>query len=87
MGFYYGSGSPPPEDHSGGFRETLAIIWVVFRVLSVPIGILMGVVVAFVALFYLFSLSPIAGFATLGLLIAALVGFGVWESKHPPELK
>lgn len=87
MGFYYGSSSPPPEDHSGGFRETLAIIWVVFRVLSVPIGILIGVVIAFVALFYLFTLSAIAGFATLAVLIGALVAFGMWEAKHPPELK
>lgn len=87
MGFYYSQGTPnPKQDKPGGFRETLAIVWVVFRVLAVPIGILFGVMVAFFVIFYLFTLSPFAGLGGIAAIILAIVARGVWEAKHPPEL-
>ena len=87
MGFYYGSNAPPPEDKSGGFRETITIIWVVFKVLALPLGILLGVVLGLVLLFYLFVLSPFLGFGAIAVILIALVARGVWEARHPPELR
>jgi hypothetical protein len=88
VGFYHGSGAPPPEDRgSGGFRETVAIILVVFKLLAVPVGILIGVLLGLVLLFYAFVFSPILGVALLAGGVAALVGRGIWEAKHPPDLR
>ena len=88
MGFYYGPGSPPPDDgNPGGFRETVAIIWVVFKLLALPVGALLGVLVAFLLLFFAFAFSPFLGFGLIGLGVAALVARAVWEARHPPELR
>lgn len=87
MGLYYGSPPPPRDDKPGGFRETITIIWVVFQVLALPMGLLLGVVLGFVLLFYLFSLSPFLGLGAIAAIIIALVARGVWEAKHPPELR
>jgi hypothetical protein len=89
VGFYYGSNEPPKggPDRGGGFRETLLITWVVFSVLAKPLGILFGGVLYLVLVFVLFGLHPAAGLAALGLPIAALVSWGFWEWRHPPELK
>ena len=87
MGFYYGSSGPPPEDKPGGFRETILIIWVAFRVLAVPLGIMLGVLFALILLFWLFTLHYLAGLAAIAAIIAAVVARGVWEAKHPPDFK
>ena len=88
VGFYQGSSTPPPNEKGpGGFRETVTIIWVVFQVLAVPVGVLVGVVLGVVLLFYAFAFSPILGLTIVGAGIAALVGRGVWEARHPPELR
>jgi hypothetical protein len=92
MGFYYGSGdSKGPNkgggDPGGGFKETLILIWVVMRVIAPPVGILLGVVVGIFGLFWLFTLAPLAGIAVVLLIIGALVARGIWEAKHPPELR
>jgi len=88
MGFYYSQGKPPPDDGKpGGFRETVTIIWVVFKLLALPVGALMGMLLGLMLLFYAFALSPILGFGLVGLGILALVARGVWEAKHPPELR
>lgn len=88
MGFYYNSGSPPPDDDKpGGFRETLTIIWVVFRVLAMPVGVLLGIVVGFFVLFWLFTVTPFLGLAVIGLGVIALIARGIWEARHPPEIR
>lgn len=87
MGFYYGSSKPPDDEPPGGFRETLAIILAVFRVLAVPLGILFGGLFGLAALFYLFAFNKWAGLAVLALIIIALVVRGIWEARHPPELR
>ena len=84
MGFYYNSGQDPEED--GGWRETIAIILVVFRILAKPLGFLLGAILALVVIIWLFSLTPILGLGAIGAVIVALVLRGVWEAKHPPEL-
>jgi hypothetical protein len=86
MGFYYGSSqAPPPEDKSGGFRETIAIIWAVFSVLAVPLGIIVGILAGVAAVIWLFTFNAIAGGVTMLAIIMALVSYGVWEAKHPPK--
>ena len=90
MGFYYGSGDsngPKKDEPPGGFRETLTLIWVVFRVLAMPVGVLLGVVLGFFLLFWLFSVTPYAGMAAIALIVLAVVARGVWEAKHPPEIR
>jgi len=86
MGFYYSSGNEPPKDDKPGFKETLAIIWVVFRVLALPLGIIIGVLLGLVLLFWLFTVEKFLGFGLIALIILALVLRGVWEARHPPDL-
>ena len=90
MGFYHGSGDsngPKKDEPAGGFRETLTLIWVVFRVLALPVGVLLGVVFGFFLIFWLFSFTPYAGLAAIALIVLGLVARGVWEAKHPPEIR
>lgn len=88
MGFYYGSSQPPPpDDKPAGFKETLQIIWAVFSLLALPLGVLLGGVLYLFFLFYLFSLHPLAGLGGILLIVAAVAARGIWEWKHPPELK
>ena len=87
VSFYYGSSKPPnDDDRPAGFKETLMIIWVVFQALALPLGILFGGIAYLILLFVLFTISPFLGLAGIGLVVAGLVGYGVWEAKHPPEL-
>ena len=87
MGFYYGPSQPPDEDGEGGFKETLLIVWAVFRVLAIPLGVIMGSVVGIVVVIWLFTLSVFAGLAAIALVAGAIVARGVWEAKHPPDLR
>lgn len=86
MGFYYNSGNEPPKDDKPGFLETLQIIWVVFRVLAVPLGMIIGVLLGLVLLFWLFTVNAFFGLGFLVLIIVGLVARGVWEARHPPDL-
>jgi len=87
MGFYYGSNEPPESsDKPGSFREALVITWVVFTVLAKPIGILFAGVLYLVLIFVLFGVHPAAGGTALALPIAAVIAWGIWEWRHPPEL-
>jgi hypothetical protein len=85
MGFYYGSNEPPDDPGQGGWRETITIIFVVFRVLAVPLAILMGAIFALFALFWLFTVHVLLGFGIIGILVGALTVRGIWEAKHPPD--
>jgi len=90
VGFYYSSGdsNPGPDDKGpGGWGETLAIIWAVFRVLAVPLGVLFGAIFGLVALIWLFTVSVYIGFGIIALGIGLLVWRGVYEAKHPPDIR
>ena len=88
MSFYYGSNkNDGPEDKPGGFKETLQIIWVVFRILAMPVGVLLGVVLGLVLLFYLFTLTPYLGLAAIVAIVIAVVARGIWEARHPPAIR
>lgn len=87
MGFYYGSGEPPPDDDKPAtFRETITIIWAAFSVLAVPLALLMGVFAVLIGVIWLFTIHPLAGLAGILVIVAALIVRGVWEAKHPPDL-
>lgn len=86
MGFYYGSSTPPDEPPPGSWRETLLIIWVVFKALALPLGLLFGAIFGFVLLLWAFLTSVLLGLALLGLVVAAVAAWAVWEAKHPPDL-
>ncbi len=83
MGFYHGRGSEPPP---GSWRETFAIIGIVFRTLAVPLAILFGAMAGLFLLFWLFTIHPLAaaGLIALGLMVLGARAF--WEWRHPPEL-
>jgi hypothetical protein len=87
VGFYYGSNQPPQEDKPGSFREAIAIMWAVFTVLAKPLALLFGVLLYFVFLFWFFTVNPFLGLALLSVPVIALVWRGIWEARHPPELK
>lgn len=83
MGFYYGSGTPPPEDDDKvGFREVVSLIFAMFKVLSVPFAIIMGGLLVVLALFWLFTVNLLLGYAAMGLGIGALILRAIWESKQ-----
>jgi len=87
MGFYYNSGQPPDdEEQSGTLKEAMLITWAVFRALAMPLGILFGGLLGLILLFWLFTLHPLLGVGAIGLVVAAVAGYGVWEAKHPPDL-
>lgn len=86
MGFYYGPGGDPPKDDKPGFRETITIIWVVFQALALPVGIIIGGLLAIVLVIWLFTIAAYLGFILIGIIVAALVARAVWEAKHPPDL-
>ncbi len=88
MGFYFGSSqAPPPEDKPGGFRETIATIWAVFSVLAVPLGIIFGLFAGAAAIIWLLTFNAVAGGVAILAIVTAVAGYGVWEAKHPPELR
>ncbi len=87
MGFYYGSGEPPKkEPEEGSWRETFAIIAVVFKTLALPLGILFGAIFGIIFIFYAFTISGWLGLALIVIIVGAIVARGVWEAKHPPEI-
>jgi len=88
MGFYHGSPqAPPPEDKPEGFRETVAIVWAVFSVLAVPLGIIFGILAAVVMIVMLLAFNILAGGLAILAIVAAVAAYGVWEAKHPPQLE
>ena len=87
MAFYYGSGEPPKKDSpEGSWRETFAIIIVVFKTLALPLGLLFGAVFGLILIIFAFTVSGWLGLGLIALIVAALVARGVWEAKHPPEI-
>ncbi|MGI8927823.1 MAG: hypothetical protein ACR2HN_14450 [Tepidiformaceae bacterium] len=87
MGFYYGSSQPPEEDKPSGFRETVGIVWGVFRVLALPVGLLMGALLSLLLLFWLFTVHALAGFGAIAVVVLAVAARGLWEARHPPDLR
>jgi hypothetical protein len=88
MGFYYGSGSQPPDDKKeGSLKEALVISWVVFRTLAMPLGVLFGGVGYLALLFFLFTVHPLAGLGGILVVVFAALARGVWEWRHPPTLQ
>lgn len=88
MGFYYGSGAPPPpEEDKGSIKDALLVTVAVLRLLAIPLGVLVAGVAGIVTLFFLFSASPYAGFGAIGAVVAAVAGLALWEWLHPPRLK
>lgn len=87
MGFYYGHGKQPDDDQGGGFKEVMLIIWIVFRALALPLAVIFGGIGALLGLFFLFAWQPLAGLAVILLGVAAVAARGIWEFRHPPQLK
>lgn len=87
MGFYYGPGQPPEDDGQGGFREIVQIVWIVLRMLALPLGVLLGVILGLALIFWLFTVATLLGLAAILAIVAAVVARGVWEAKHPPDLR
>ncbi len=86
MGFYYGPSSPQDDPPPGSWKETFIIIWVVFKTLALPLGLLFGAILGFVVVLWAFLTSALLGLALLGLIVAAVVARGIWEARHPPDL-
>lgn len=88
MGFYYNPDSPPPDDEPAGtFKEAAVITWVVFRALALPLALLVGAVLGIFAIFWLFLVQPLIVVGLIILGVVALIARGVWEARHPPQLR
>ena len=59
----------------------------VFRMLALPLGIMLAGGLYIVFVFYMFSMSPYAGYASLALIGVAVGSIYVWEKTHPPTLE
>ncbi|MCS7294297.1 MAG: hypothetical protein RMK15_06320, partial [Chloroflexota bacterium] len=79
MGFYHGRGSEPPP---GSWRETFAIIGIVFRTLALPLAILFGTIGGLFLLFWLFAISPLAALGAVILGLGGLAARALWEWRH-----
>jgi hypothetical protein len=86
MGFYYGSGAPPPEEKEGSLKEALLITWVVMKSLALPLGVLFGGIIALGFVIFLFTLSGWAGLGAIALVVVAVAARALWEWRHPPTL-
>jgi hypothetical protein len=86
MSFYYGSNQPPDEPPPGSWRETFTIIIAVFKTLALPLGLLFGAIIGLMLVIYAFTLSPWIGMSIIGVGLAIIAGYAVWEAKHPPQL-
>lgn len=88
MGFYYNPGTPPEdEEKQASMRETVQIIWAVFKAIAVPLGFIFGGLGYLLLVFFLFSVATWAGLAAIGVAVGALVALGVWEKLHPPDIE
>jgi uncharacterized membrane protein YGL010W len=86
VGFYHGSNQPQKDSSQSSWRETLAIIAVVFKTLALPLGLLFGAVFGLILVIFAFTVSAWLGLGLILLGVLALVARGVWEARHPPEL-
>jgi hypothetical protein len=86
MGFYYGPEPPKEEPPQGSWKETLLIIWVVFKGLALPLGLLFGGIIGLMVVLWAFLTSVWLGLALLALAIGAVVAREIWEARHPPDL-
>lgn len=85
MGFYYGPGSPPPdeEDEKVRFRDAISLVFAMFRVLAVPFAIIFGGMLILLALFWLFAIHILLGYAAMAIGLGALIGRAIWDSRRP----
>jgi uncharacterized membrane protein len=84
MSYYSGSSQPPSDQEPRGCREVLALTRAAFGVLLVPLGIIFGVIVALVLIFYLFSRSWILGLIGLAVVALGIYLYARWERRHFP---
>jgi hypothetical protein len=87
VGFYYGSSQPPPEDEKGSLKEAFLITIAVFRLLAIPLLVLLGGGAYVVAVFYLFSINAFAGYGGLSAILVVIGAVWLWEKTHPPALE
>jgi hypothetical protein len=87
VGFYYGSNEPPPGNDKGSFKEVILITLAVFRILALPLGVMLAGGAYIVFVFYLFSISALAGYGGLSLVLVVLAAIWAWEKRHPPALE
>ena len=87
MGFYYGSSTPPPDDDKASLKDVIVLSLAVFRMLALPLGIMMAGGAYIVFVFFMFSMSPFAGYASLALIGVVVGSIYIWEKTHPPTLE
>lgn len=86
MAFYQNRGTPPDDDQPPSMKETAQVVWLVFRVLALPIALILGGVGYLVLVFFLFTVNAILGFVGILGVVGALAGLGIWEKTHPPDI-
>ncbi|HZQ36566.1 MAG TPA: hypothetical protein VFD32_11575 [Dehalococcoidia bacterium] len=80
MGFYYGPGQQPKQEKEpGGCLEVLVISRAVFGILAVPLAVLIGVLVAIVAVLWLFSVFWLLGLLGIAAIVGAIALYARWE--------
>lgn len=82
MGFYYDKQPPKPEKEPGGCLEALIISRAVFGVLAVPLGVLLGLILAVVVLVALFSLAWYVGLVGILAIAAGVGAYARWERRR-----
>ena len=81
MGFYQGQSEPPAQE-PGGCRDVLLLTQAAFGVLLIPLGILLGAVLALVAIVYLFSKFWLFGVLGLVVIAIGIYIYARWEQNH-----
>ena len=86
VGFYYGSGQPPRRRlrwYSRNHRDPLGRATMVRR----PARRVAGSHHRAAFIFWLFTINGFLGLAAILVIIAPVVARGVWEAKHPPDIR
>ncbi|HEX5369601.1 MAG TPA: hypothetical protein VFY10_09345 [Dehalococcoidia bacterium] len=73
---------PPPPKEPSGCIQTLIISRMILQILFVPILMIVGGIMGFVALLYAFSYSPFLALFILALGVGALIALGKWEWRR-----
>jgi hypothetical protein len=80
---------PPPREPNGCI-QTIVITGIILRILVVPLGLIVGSLLAVLLSLYAFSVSPLLALGVIVLSAFVMAGIARWEShrisrEFPPD--
>jgi 1,4-dihydroxy-2-naphthoate octaprenyltransferase len=82
MGYYQRPSDPPPGEEPSGCRDVFLLTRAAFGVLLLPVGILLGAILALVLILFLFSKAWWLGLLGLIAIAVGIYLYARWEQHH-----